>query len=168
MFPRATCWQNTSPSKGKTCLPASPTRIWRFGFSIKYKCENKFWLLDWKSQLSLPGRRQLGPVCSLHHVELPPRVLVEGRPITQCQNVFKLWYSVCWGQVWLSTLACSFRRRSQNVLRRRQHLLQTGAVFTWSTSGGIFQVMDQIRSKKVLPECECKKDCVGWELSSGS
>jgi len=23
------------------------------------------------------------------------------------------------------------------------------------------QVMDQIRSKKVLPECECKKDCVG-------
>ena len=103
MFPPATCWPNISQSKEKTSLRANLTKIWRFIFQKFFENVENILILDWKPQLSFPRRGQLGLVRSLHHFQLPPRVLLEGWPISifamrklprkswaLCESVFQL------------------------------------------------------------------------------
>ena len=80
--------------------------------------------------------------------------------------------AVCGNQVWMSSMARSFWRRGQDVLCRWQYLLPAGdcgnnnddLICKWKIIlYDYHKVMDKIRSKKVVPECQCKKDCVGWE-----
>ena len=146
MFPPATCWPNISQSKEKTSLRANLTKIWRLIFQKFFENVENILILDWKPQLSFPRRGQLGLVRSLHHFQLPPRVLLEGWPI----SIFALrkWqkimtsvrkcistqiHTVCRDQVRMSTVARSLGRGRQNVLRCREHLLPAGVVFNLRT-----------------------------------
>ena len=149
--------------KGEDVFASKPYKDLKVYFSKAFENVENILILDWKPQLSFPRRGQLGLVRSLHHFQLPPRVLLEGWPISIfamrklqkiMSSVRKMCIStqiptVCRDQVRMSTVARSLGRGRQNVLRCREHLLPAGVVLrTWEHFGKIILGDGQDTSKE--------------------
>ena len=127
--------------KGEDVFASKPYKDLKVYFSKVFENVENIFILDWKPQLPFPRWGQLGIVRSLHHFQLPPRVLLEGWPISifalrKLQKIMSSVrkcistqiHTVCRDQVRMSTVACSLWRGRQNVLRCREHLLPAGVV----------------------------------------
>ena len=77
--------------------------------------------------------------------------------------IFSIWSTGSRNHVRMSSVERSLWRRFIHVLGGRQRLLSSGIIHLFYSHCQLeTQVMEKIRSKKLEPVCDCKKDCVRW------